>query len=179
LIDKIEMQMKQPAKILFWVLVFLLSAENIYTQSLGIHAGRSVLPADYVSLRYTHYSNCPINAAVSVFTERSHSHGLNYSAYGFDLLGEFATNQNEPSVLAFRVGMGGSFQMENEPWLYKDLSFKQRINYGLVGELAGEWWMSGNICLTVFTQQKWLFNKSLGNSRFAYGLGLKILLTND
>ena len=171
--------MKQPAKILFWVLFFLLPSAIIYAQSIGIHAGRSVLPADYFSLRYTHYSNYPINAAVGVFAERSHSHGLNYSAYGFDLLGEFASNQNEPTVFAFRVGMGGSFQMENEPWLYKDLSFKQRINYGLVGELAGEWWMSGNICLTVFTQQKWLFNKSLGTSRFAYGIGLKILLAND
>ncbi len=172
--------MKRAVKILLGILSYSLPAENINSQYMGVQAGHSILPADYFSLRYTHYSNLPINAAIGIFYEASHTGGLNYTNCGLDILAEYASSQGDfdKNIFGFRLGAGLSWQTENEPWIYQGLSAGKRMNYGLIGELAGEWGLSQNFCLSAFVQQKILFNKPLGTTRFAFGLGLKICLGN-
>jgi hypothetical protein len=167
-------------KIIFLILFYLVTSVNSYSQSIGILAGHFALPADYFSLRYSHYSNLPINGAIGIFRESSHTGGLNYSSYGLDVLGEYTSTQGsyDQKVFGFKAGVGASWQIENEAWVYQGLSRSQSMNYGLVGELTGEWNMTENFSLSVFGQQKFLFNKSLGSTRFSFGIGLKFNLTN-
>ena len=131
------------------------------------------MPGSYYAIGYEHYTNSTVNARINFFSETSHKNGLHYSAYGFDLIGEYSSSQGDQSLFAFRIGLGATGQIESEPWIYQNLSGSKRINYGFTGELTGEWWMSDHFCLLVFGQQKYLFNTALGNTRFAFGLGLK------
>lgn len=167
-------------KIIIWILFYLVTSLNSYSQSIGILAGHYAFPADYFSLRYSHYSNLPVNGAIGIFRESSHTSGLNYSSYGIDVLGEYASTQGDydQHVFGFKAGIGASLQIENEAWVYQGFNGSQRMNYGIVGELTGEWGMSSHFCLSAFVQQKVLFKKPLGTTRFVFGLGLKILLNN-
>ena len=162
------------------VLFLLLSAApGLHAQAIAVTAGHSLIPGDYFGVGYSHYTNSAINAKINLYSESSRKNGLQYSAYGIDLLGEYASNQNEQTVFAFRLGLGACGQIENEPWIYATYSSSNKMNYGLIGEAAGEWWMSEHFCLSVFVQQKHLFNSTLGNTRFVFGLGLKFHLDNN
>ncbi len=149
-------------------------------QSIEIRAGLSGIPGNYLSIGYEHYSNYVFNFSGRVFAEGSMVNQLRYKAYGLDLLMEYGSNQddNGASIFAFRIGLGATGQIENEPWIYGALKGNQKMNYGFVGVLSGEWWMSENFCLSAFVQQKYLFNSSLGNTRLAFGGGLKFRLHN-
>ena len=149
------------------------------TQAVCVKAGHSLIPGGYWAIGYEHYTNGLVNAKFNCFGESSRKNGFQYSAYGIDLIGEYASNQNEPVLFAYRLGFGITGQIENEPWVYQNIAGPKKINYGLVGELAGEWWMSEQFCLSVFGQQQYLFNSALGNTRFVFGLGLKFHLDNN
>ena len=138
------------------------------------------MPGTYLSAGYEHYSNYLLNVSGKLFAEGSMINGLRYKANGFDLLAEYGSNQDDKgaSIFAFRVGLGATGQIENEPWIYGALRGNQKMNYGFVGVLSGEWWMSENFCLSAFIQQKYLFNSPLGHTRSAFGLGLKFRLQN-
>lgn len=161
-------------KTIYLFLFYLAISVNCYSQSIGILAGNFASPSDYFSLRYSHYSNLPVNGAIGIFGESSLKNGLNYSSYGLDVLGEYASTQGSDgqNVFGFKVGVGASWQIENEPWVYRDWPFKKRMNYGLVGEVAGEWFMTPAFSLSMFAQQKYLFNPALGRYRLVLGLGL-------
>ncbi len=147
---------------------------NAPAQSLGLRAGHSLTPADYLSLRYEHWTNGTVNPAAAIFYERSHANGLNYSCYGMDLLGEYASKRDAATdpLISWRSGLGATVQNESEPWLYKSSSFVQRLNYGLVGEGAIECYLSEVFRLSLFAQQKLLLRPSLGSAQFLFGLGL-------
>ena len=151
-----------------------------FSQSLEIRAGNNAMPGNYLSVGYEHYSNYVLNFSGRVFAEGSKVKGLQYRAYGVNMMAEYGSNQDptEPSIFSFRVGFGANGQIESEPWIYSNLKTHQRITYGLVGSLSGEWWMSENFCLSVFGEQKWLFHTAMGNTRSAFGLGLKFRLSN-
>ena len=151
-----------------------------HAQSIELRAGSNGMPGNFISIGYEHYSNWPFNISGKLFAEGSTIHGLLYKAYGIDLLGEYGSKQddNAESIFAFRIGLGVTCQIESEPWVYNWLSAVKRMNYGFIGVASGEWWMSENFCLSVFGQQKWLFNSALGSRRSAFGLGLKFRLNN-
>jgi len=147
-------------------------------QAATIKVGHSLLPGDYLGIGYSHYTNSLVNAKLRLFGESSHKNGLQYSAFGIDLMGEYASNQNEQVLFGCRLGFGVTGQIEREPWVYGSLSPGKKFNYGLIAEITGEWWMSEQMCLSVFGQQQYLFNTSLGNTRFVFGLGLKFHFDN-
>ncbi len=167
-------------KLFLFVFLLPLLFTEAQAQSLELRAGSNAMPGNYLSLGYEHYSNWPINISGKLFAEESTIHGLQYKAYGIDLLGEYGSKQddNAGSIFAFRAGLGVTGQIESEPWIYGGLSTVKRMNYGFIGVASGEWWMSDNFCLSVFGQQKWLFNSALGSRRSAFGLGLKFRLNN-
>ncbi|MES2373455.1 MAG: hypothetical protein V4557_12795 [Bacteroidota bacterium] len=151
------------------------------SQSFELRAGTNLMPGTYLSFGYEHYSNYLFNFSGKLFAEGSMLNGLRYKAYGIDLLAEYGSNQEDiaASIFSFRVGIGATGQIESEPWIYGALKGNQKINYGCVGSLSGEWWMSENFCLSVFLYQKYLLNNSLGHTRSGLGLGLKFRLQNN
>ncbi len=160
-------------------LMIMLSA-LVNGQSLSLRFGRNLTPSDHLSLRYEHWTNGAVNLSLGGFMERSRKSNLNLSAYGVDLLAEYTTNREGYQTGAFglRYGLGATWQIESEPWIYKDWPFKKRMNYGLFGELSGEWFMTKHFTLRVTTQQKILFNPDLGRYRFLSGLGLVYRLSS-
>lgn len=173
--------LSEVVKIMVWVSCCSVVPVNSFAQSVELRSGSNLMPGNYFSIGYEHTSNWPLNFAGKLFTEGSHTKGLQYKAYGIDLLVEYGSNQNDYSerIFALRMGLGATCQIESEPWVYRNLPANKRRNYGLVGVVSGEWWMSENFCLSVFGQQKYLFNSSLGSARCAMGMGLKFRLTND
>lgn len=158
----------------FVVCFLLLYVEVTNAQSLSFRAGQSFPSTAYLSLRYEHWTNGPINLSLGAFYERSRKDLLNHSSFGLDLLAEYASNREGYSNGAFglRYGFGVTGDLNNDPWVYKDWSFKRRLNYGLLAEGAGEWFMTDNFTLRLGLQQKLLFNPDLGHYRFLAALGL-------
>lgn len=143
-------------------------------QSISLRAGKTFTPADYLSIRYDHWSNHPIQFSLGSFIERSHHHNLQYAAFGFDLLMSCRTNPDgyRSGAFGYKGSVGLNWQVEHEPWLYKDWPFAKRASFGLTGELTGSWYLSEAFTLHSYLQQKMLFNSLLGRSRFLIGLGI-------
>ncbi len=161
------------------VFLLLMNLDGV-GQSIGIFAGKSKLPSDYIAIKYAHPSNYIFQFSAQIFMEASKLYGLRYSAYGLDLLTEYTSNQDPSSttLFSYRLGAGASIQLENEPWLYGGWKASKKIGFGLVGEASGEWAMSSVFSLSAFVQQKILFNKNLGTTRFVFGLGLSYSFNN-
>lgn len=157
-----------------FLILFLISRICSSGQNIALQVGRNFLPADYVALRYEHWSNSPLHLCVSGYMERSQKKGLNYAAYGADLLLNcYASNQSyEDGRFGLKSGLGINWQIEHEPWLYRNWSFAQRSSFGLTGEITGCWFLTDVFTMNCFFQQRILFNHLLGRSRIALGLEL-------
>lgn len=162
----------------FVVCVLVLLGMVTNAQSISLFAGKSFSPADYLSLRYTHYSNSPFKLSLGAFTERGNQHRLNYTSYGADLL--LVCNQLNGQYPDKRGGLVGAigigWQVDREPWLYKDWPLSKRSSLGLTGEVAYQYYLSDAFNLGIFSQQKILFNPSIGRCRWILGLSLSHLL---
>jgi hypothetical protein len=148
------------------------------SQSLEIRAGKTFSVGDYASLRYRHTTSTSLDLSLAAFINVLQKKGFNYSGYGLDLLAEYytAVGDNTNHQFECKLGFGATASLDNEPWVFRDLPLAKRLNYGICGEVTGEWCMSENISLCLFAQQKYLFNKLLGNYAFSVGLGLKLNL---
>jgi hypothetical protein len=144
------------------------------SQSVEIRAGKTLSLGDYAALRYRHTTSTSIDLSIAAYVQGLQKNGLRHSAFGVDLLGEYYTGLGDKTDHLFecKLGIGGTVQLENEPWLYKDWPFAKRLNYGACAEVTGEYSMSENFSLSLFTQQKFLFNPLLGKSQITLGLGL-------
>ncbi|MFW2475421.1 MAG: hypothetical protein ACN4EP_00815 [Sediminibacterium sp.] len=149
-------------------------------QSISLMAGRMFTPTDVLSLRYTHYSNNPFRLSLSASLEKGIKHRLSYGSFGSDLSINY-----DPSISSYpdkRGGLAGAvgfcWQVEHEPWLYKDWSFAERSSFGLSSEISYNYYLSGAFRLGIFGQQKMLFNPRLGRYRCGIGLSLSHVLGN-
>lgn len=148
------------------------------SQSLEIRYGKAFSVGAYAGLRYRTTTSTTIDVSVAAFINLLQRNGLNHTSYGLDIMGEYYTpvGDNTEHLFEVKAGIGATLMIDNEPFLYKELPFAKRLNYGVVGELTGEWCISENISLTLFTQQKFLFNKNLSSYCFTAGLGIKLNL---
>ncbi len=151
-------------------LLFLLPGKS---QLVGIYGGKTMFPGLYAGLRYSHMTYSEINMAAGVYAEVANPNKLLYRATGLDILAEYHSGRDPlASSLAIRAGAGALVQVESEPWVYKDLSWRQRLNYGVLTEVSGIWNMTEAFALGLFCRQNFLFNKLLGSSHFVFGLNL-------
>jgi hypothetical protein len=159
---------------LLLTLLFALSQFMLPAQNISLQLGHSLWPAEHIGLRYEHWTNGPINFSVGGFYQRSHDKRLDYSNYGVDLLAEWLANRGAEALplINIRLGFGATWQTENEPWLYKDLSFSERMNYGVLCETSLDCNLTENFRLNLFAQQKYLIRRRPGNAAPCFGLGL-------
>jgi hypothetical protein len=95
-------------------------------------------------------------------------------------MGEYlSTRDPRESDFACRIAIGGTAQIDSEPYVYKDWPPGRRINYGLVGELAGIIHLTEVFSLNAFVQQKYWFNKALGTTHFLFGLAITYHFDNN
>lgn len=151
--------------------LLLLPALLSKSQSIELRAGHSLIPGDYVALRYQQPTNYSIDFSIKTFLDKSKTHGFNYSAFGFDVMAEYPFS-------IFRIGGGPTLQYESEPWVYQYRSFSQRLNYGLATEGSAELFLTDAFSLTAFASQKFLLSRDLGHYHFVFGVGLKYSFGN-
>lgn len=158
----------------FVVCVLVLVSEVTNAQAISLLAGKSFSPADYLSLRYTHYSNSPFKLSLGAFMEKGNKHRLSYSSYGADLLlhCDHLTGRYPERRGGLTGAVGLNWQFEHEPWLYKDWPFSKRSSLGLTGEVAYQYYLSDAFRIGLFSQQKILFNPDIGRCRWIVGLSL-------
>ena len=111
------------------------------------------MSADHVSLRYEHWKISVINFSLSGFYERSHDQLPNYKCYGADLLGEYVSYRGADTLLWFSWRLEFGATIQNEPWLYKGISFSQRMIYGLLSHVSLDYKISETLRLSLFGQQ--------------------------
>lgn len=165
---------------LFAMMLLVMVMMGANAQSISLRFGKNLTPSDHVSLRYEHWTNGALNLSLGGFFERSRKNNLNLSVLGAEALAEWAGNREGYAADAFglRAGAGLSWQVENEPWIYKDWPFKRRSSFGLLGEFGAEWFMTDQFTLRGSLQQKILLNPHLGRYRFLLGLSLAYRLNN-
>jgi hypothetical protein len=148
------------------------------SQSLELRGGKTFSAGDYVSLRYRHTTSTSIDLTLAAFVNGFQKNSLRYRCYGIDLLGEYYTGvgENTDHLFECKLGLGVTASLDNEPWVFRNTAFSRRLNYGICGEVSGEWCMSENIGLCLFGQQKYLFNNPLGTTAFTLGMGIKLNL---
>ncbi len=164
----------------FVVVMLAVISVGTNAQSVSLRYAGVLTPADHLSLRYEHGTNGAINLSLGGFYERSRDYFLNYSCYGSDLLAEYSANRNADALPLFglRFGLGATWQVVSEPWLYKGLSFSERMNYGLLGEANLDCHLSDAFRLNLFGQHKYLLRSLSGGTRFCFGLGLAYHLSS-
>lgn len=160
----------KPILVIFFGLLFY----QTRAQEICLRGGKTILPASYISLRFIPPSNNNFRVSFSTSFEKSHRHHLQYSALGFEMMGELQSDKNRFKDQSFGVSssLGLSWQVEREPWLYKDWPLSKRSSFGLAGEINGYWYLSEAFTLNSFLQQKMLFNPLLGRYRLMGGLGI-------
>jgi hypothetical protein len=75
-------------------------------------------------------------------------------------------------------GLGGVAQQENEKNVYKNRSFSEKMNYGVSVQILGEYFYDPTIGLFICAEQKFLFNKTLGQYNYGISAGLRIHFNN-
>lgn len=158
----------------FVVVVLMVMSVVTNAQTISVMAGKSFSPADYFSLRYTHYSNSTFKLSLGGFMERGTKYRLAYASYGADLL--LHCNNLESQYPEKRWGLAGAlginWQFDHEPWLYKDWPFSKRSSFGITGEVSYQYQFSEAFRIGLFSQQKILFNPLIGRARWIAGLCL-------
>ncbi len=140
-------------------------------QALGVVAGRSLFPSDFIGIQYFHPSNYPLYLSGEVYTEASKHHSLHYRSFGSTISLNYSSayDSYEISDLRYRLGLGTTLQFEKEPWV---LSGQQKTAIGFTGEAAGEWMLSSAFRLSLFVKQRWFLKQALGNRQLVFGIGL-------
>jgi hypothetical protein len=167
------MKKESRRKMLILALLILGSCVGAECQSVSLSPGRTLMPGLYAGLRYSHPGSLQVNLAGELFMEQAQFSKLSYRATGVNILAEYsnATDPQEAKV-GYKAAIGVTGQVEEEPWVYKYQEFRQRVNYGAVGELSALWNMTEAFSAAVFIQQKLLFNKLLGTTHFLFGLSI-------
>ncbi len=76
------------------------------------------------------------------------------------------------------VGFSGVLQGENDKYILNRKTFLEKLNYGLAGQLVGEYYYNPTTGFFVGIEQKYLFNKTLRNTNYSVFAGLKIHFGN-
>ena len=165
----------KPIILLGFLMAFMVVSIPTFAQSITLGAGRSGIPGDFYMLRYEAPTNSPLNWVLGLHGQTSHIKALNYSSVGIDWMFTYPLSNSEYSegVFSFRPGLGLTANLDSEPWIYAGASISKRLNYGIVGEAAGEWYISDDFSFIGFVQQKYLLNSSLGKTAFHFGIGLR------
>lgn len=153
------------------MILFLQGGAQSINSAIELRAGKTLLPGDYAAVRFQQPTNYDFQFSAKAFAERSRRNGLNYAGIGLDVLVEYPFE-------IFRIGIGPTIHYESEPWVLRESSFSQRLNYGICAEGGAELFLTDVFAITAFANQKYLFNKSLGQTSFVFGLGLKYSFGN-
>ncbi len=173
------------------LLIALLSFMGINSQaqigepyhSWNFSYGRTGTPGDQLKIGLE-YSNAPKSSFVTeVGAELSKYKDIRYSSFSLSVTGRYylvgntyMTSKKKINVLA---GLGGVIQLEKESSVYKNLDLGKRMNYGVNGQLLGEYFYDPTLGFFIAGEQKVLFNETLGKYNYSISFGIRIHFGNN
>lgn len=166
-------------------LVFMLCAMaqtgDIYN-NWNFSYGRTGTPGDQLKIGLEIGKSDKLSMYGETGMEWSKYMGLRYSSFHlmagarYYLAGN--TTMSAKKKINILTGLGGIAQLESEPSLYKSLSTGDRLNYGVCGQLLGEYFYDPTIGLFAAFEQKVLFQERLGKYNNSVFVGLRIHFNN-
>ncbi len=173
--------MKIIAKISLLVSFFCLSRQISFSQNVpNYHSfefglGRSGIPGNVFKLSHERYLADKINVSFGLIAESSNRNKIAYKNLSIDAIANYYTNVSRLTKNKFQLKFGAGFilEVDQEEKLLKNLTTGQRINEGILAELAGEWAFSKDFSLTLTGGQRLLFNKQLGSFDCDLSIGVK------
>lgn len=158
------------------ICISYVSAQNIEGfKALEIKYGRSGTPGDIFKLQHERYFSERLNLVLAGSVELSRKNLINYRCYTVDGIVVYYSNigYKTNSDLEVSGGVGLSINYQTEKNLYKDFSTLQKINYGVVFQLTGEWAFTDDLSLTLAAVQRLYRKKELGMFQYDFSVGLK------
>lgn len=144
-------------------------------RSVEVRYGRTGTTGDIFKLLHERYLSEKLNITVALSAELSRKNLINYRCYAVDVLAEYYTGLGFKTNDDFQVkgGVGVSVNYQTEPTLYKDFKVLQKINYGVIFQVTGEWAFTDDLSLTASAAQRLYKKKILGMFQYEYALGIK------
>lgn len=145
--------------------------------------GRSGTPGDIikVGLEYGMAEKSTINTEIGY--EASRTKNLKYKSYGLSVAYRYYilgnTLMTSKSKTNIAIGLGGIIQLDSEPTVYKSLPMTQRLNYGVSGQIMGEYFFDPVIGFFIQAEQRVMSRELLGRYNYFIGAGLKIHFGNQ
>lgn len=163
--------------IIFFHLQVTAQTGDVY-HNWGFSYGRTGTPGDQVKIGLEYGRTDKTSLYGEFGLEWSKYQGLRYSnislAFGGRryLMGNtLMTSKKKMNAL---VGLAGVAQYESESAVYKGLGFSDRLNYGISGQLLGEYFYDPTLGFFAAFEQKVLFQEALGKYNYSFAIGLRI-----
>lgn len=145
--------------------------------------GRTGTPGDQVKIGLEYSKDAKYSFLTEAGLELSRYKDIRYSSISLGLTGRYylvgntyMTSKKKINVMA---GLGGILQLENESSVYKTLPASKRMNYGVTGQLLGEYFYDPTIGFFIAGEQKVLFNETLGKYNYSIYFGIRIHFGNN
>lgn len=176
-------------KYILLIILFAFIATNSQAQvgdpyhSWNFSYGRTGTPGDQLKIGLEYSSADKTSFVTEVGVELSKYKDIRYSSLSLGVIGRYylvgntyMTSKKKINVLA---GLGGVIQLENESSVYKNLDLGKRMNYGVNGQLLGEYFYDPTIGFFIAGEQKVLFNETLGKYNYSISFGIRIHFGNN
>lgn len=145
--------------------------------------GRTGTPGDQMKIGLEYAKADKTSFVTEVGVELSRFKDIRYSSYSLGITGRYylvgntyMTSKKKINVMA---GLGGVIQLENESSVYKNLDIGKRMNYGVNGQIVGEYFYDPTIGFFLAGEQKVLFNETLGKYNYSISVGIRIHFGNN
>jgi hypothetical protein len=145
--------------------------------------GRTGTPGDQLKIGLEYAKADKTAFITEAGIELSRYKDIRYSCISLGITGRYylvgntyMTSKKKINVMA---GLGGVIQLENEKSVYKTLDIGKRMNYGVNGQLAGEYFYDPTIGFFLAGEQKVLFNETLGKYNYSISVGIRIHFGNN
>jgi hypothetical protein len=145
--------------------------------------GRTGTPGDQLKIGLEYAKADKTAFITEAGVELSRYKDIRYSCISLGITGRYylvgntyMTSKKKINVMA---GMGGVLQLENERSVYKTLDIGKRMNYGVNGQLVGEYFYDPTIGFFLEGEQKVLFNETLGKYNYSISVGIRIHFGNN
>jgi hypothetical protein len=145
--------------------------------------GRTGTPGDQLKIGLEYAKADKTAFITEAGIELSRYKDIRYSCISFGITGRYylvgntyMTSKKKINVMA---GLGGVIQVENEKSVYKSLDIGKRMNYGVNGQVVGEYFYDPTIGFFLAGEQKVLFNETLGKYNYSISVGIRIHFGNN
>lgn len=152
-----------------------------YYNSWNFVVGRTGTPGDVLKIGLEVCNSPKVSTYFEASAEWSRSQNIKYSSYNLSvgkryyIIGDNFLN----GKIKASIGLGATIGYNHEPIIYKYMTFTEKLNYGVAGNIVGVYVYDPTIAFVIGFEQKYLLNKNLGNTNYDFNIGLRIYFVGN